>query len=90
MRCYSRDQYGRIVGTVQYGVGPWRRDLSTELLKRGLASVYRQGGAVYGGRTLEAWGKIEEAAQAKRLGMWSQGVDKAVLPSEFKAKQKKK
>jgi len=42
LRCYSRDQYGRIVCTVEYGVGPWRRDLSTELLKRGLASIYRQ------------------------------------------------
>ena len=48
VRCYSRDQYGRIVGAVEYGVWPWRRDLSTELLKRGLASVYRQAGAVYG------------------------------------------
>ena len=90
VRCYSRDQYGRIVGTVEYGVGPWKRDLSTELLKRGLASVYRQGGAVYGKRPLDAWSAIEEDAQAKRLGMWSGGVDKAVLPSEFKAKQKNK
>ena len=90
VRCYSRDQYGRIVGTVEYGVGPWRRDLSTELLKRGLASVYRQAGAVYGKRPLDAWSAIEEEAQARRRGIWSGGVDKAVLPSEFKAKQKNK
>ena len=29
-------------------------------------------------------------AQARRRGIWSGGVDKAVLPSEFKAKQKNK
>ena len=90
VRCYSRDQYGRIVGAVEYGVWPWRRDLSTELLKRGLASVYRQAGAVYGKRPLDAWNAIEEEAQARRRGIWSGGVDKAVLPSEFKAKQKNK
>jgi len=87
VRCYARDQYGRIVGTVRYG--PWRRDLSTQLLRRGLASVYRQAGAVYGERALEKWDALEAAAQKQRLGIWSQGVDKAVLPSEFKAKQKK-
>lgn len=45
---------------------------------------------MYGKRPLDAWNAIEEAAQAKRLGIWSGGVDKAVLPSEFKAKWKNK
>jgi micrococcal nuclease len=91
VRCYSRDQYGRIVGTLEYGgPGPWARDLSTQLLQNGLASVYRQAGAVYGGRSLDGWDKIEEKAQQKRLGIWSEGVEKAELSSDFKAKQKAK
>ena len=58
--------------------------------ENGLASVYRQAGAVYGGRSLDGWDKIEEKAQQKRLGIWSEGVEKAELSSDFKAKQKAK
>ena len=93
VRCYSRDQYGRIVGTVTYGprLVPFaRRDLSTQLLKRGLASVYRSAGAIYGERALDGWSRIEERAQRRLLGMWSGGVGKASLPSDFKAKQRGK
>ena len=32
---------------------------------------------MYGKRPLDAWNVIEEAAQDKRLGIWSGGVDKA-------------
>ena len=64
VRCYSRDQYGRVVGTVQFG---WRgQDLSEELLRRGLASVYRSAGAVYAGRGPEYWDALEATAQRKR------------------------
>ena len=88
VRCYARDQYGRIVGTVQYGIR--RRDLSTELLRKGLASVYRSAGAVYAQRPLGGWDAIEARAQRNRLGMWQRGVSAAMLPGEFKARQRKR
>ena len=88
VRCYARDQYGRIVGTVQYGIR--RRDLSTELLRKGLASVYRSAGAVYAQRPLSGWDAIEARAQRNRLGMWQRGVSAAMLPGEFKARQRKR
>ena len=43
-----------------------------------------------GRRSLDGWDKIEEKAQQKRLGIWSEGVEKAELSSDFKAKQKAK
>ena len=88
VRCYARDQYGRIVGTVQYGIR--RRDLSTELLRKGLASVYRSAGAVYAQRPLSGWDAIEARAQRNRLGMWQRGGSAAMLPGEFKARQRKR
>ena len=49
---FSRDQYGRIVAQVSYGLND---DVSSSLLRKGLASVYRGGGAVYGYHSKEWW-----------------------------------
>lgn len=81
----ARDQYGRLVASVEYG-SLWRRkSLSEELLKQGLACVYRQSGAEdgYDGKQ-EVYDKLEKKAMRSKKGMWSQGKD-LVLPSEYKA-----
>jgi micrococcal nuclease len=82
---YARDQYGRIVGAVTFG---WRRrDMSTVMVSRGLGAIYRGAGAQYGRRTLGWWESLERRAQERRMGMWSKGVAKVELPSEFKKRQ---
>ncbi|KDO30927.1 hypothetical protein SPRG_04830 [Saprolegnia parasitica CBS 223.65] len=70
----QKDQYARAVCLVEYGWGPFKKDASEELLKVGLANVYRQTGAVYGGKQA-TYDKLEAKAKAKKLKMWSQGDD---------------
>lgn len=94
VKLLSRDQYGRVVGLVKYkngglfGLFRKERDLSEELLKRGLAAVYRQGGARYDG-SIKRWEAFEEVAIKQKRGIWENGVEKAQLPSEFKKAAKK-
>lgn len=93
VKLLSKDQYGRVVGRVKYKENffflSWEKDLSEELLKKGLAVVYTQGGAQYDGNKLK-WLEFEKKAQAKRMGMWKHGAQKVVLPSEYKQKHKNK
>ncbi|GLE00951.1 hypothetical protein PINS_up009748 [Pythium insidiosum] len=81
-----KDQYARAVCMVHYGRWPFRRNASEEILKAGLANVYRQAGAVYGGR-LEVFERLEAEAQQKKRGIWSQGK-KLETASEYKARQR--
>lgn len=89
VKLLSRDQYGRVVGLVKYkdagffGLFKKERDISEELLRRGLAVVYRQGGGRYDG-SMSRWNDIEEIAKKHRKGMWKNGVGKVQLPSDFK------
>ena len=62
LQLLAKDKYGRVLGFVKYkdtrGIRfLWNRqnDMSEQLLKRGLAVVYRQGGAQYGDETIEKW-----------------------------------
>ncbi|OQS00371.1 hypothetical protein THRCLA_05975 [Thraustotheca clavata] len=80
----QKDQYARAVCLVEYGWGPFKKDASEELLKAGLANVYRQTGAVYGGKQ-SVYDKLEERAKNQKLKMWSQG-DKFETTSEYKAR----
>lgn len=85
----QRDRYGRLVCEVRHGpLG--RSDLSMSLLRRGLAVVYRGGDGTYGAGTLQRWERAEERAQRKRLGLWRDGVEGAVSPSEYKAAQRRR
>ena len=44
IKCLSRDQYGRLLARVTYTNNLFfKKDISEELLKQGLAVVYRQG-----------------------------------------------
>ena len=47
VRLLGTDRYGRVLGTVKYFNGFTKSDLGEELLKRGLAVVYRQGKQKY-------------------------------------------
>ncbi|KAG7386535.1 putative endonuclease lcl3 [Phytophthora pseudosyringae] len=81
-----KDQYARAVCMVQYGRWPFRRDASEEILKVGLGQVYRQAGAVYGGKQ-ELYEKLEEKARKKKKGIWSQGK-KMESSSDYKARMR--
>ncbi|KAG1691941.1 hypothetical protein DVH05_026101 [Phytophthora capsici] len=81
-----KDQYARAVCMVQYGRWPFRRDASEEILKVGLGQVYRQAGAVYGGKQ-EAYEKLEEKAREKKRGIWSQGK-KMESSKDYKARMR--
>jgi len=98
IRCLGRDQYGRLLGRVYYkdkaGGGVWslvfgdgQKDISQELLRRGLAVVYRSGGAKYDTGGIREWDKLESEARAKRVGIWSTN-QRVVLPSEYKKEKK--
>lgn len=89
IKVLARDQYGRLVASVRYGMWPFRRGLSQELLKAGMAVVYKQSGAEIGfdGKQ-EDYRWLEEQARRKKLGLWKQG-NKLVKPSEYKKDAKK-
>ncbi len=81
IKIYGKDQYNRVLGRISYDNG---KDLSTDLVKEGLAAVYRQGGAIYLPENLEYWNKLEQTAKDKRKGMWKDGEKNIMLPSEYK------
>ncbi|KAG5176170.1 hypothetical protein JKP88DRAFT_336459 [Tribonema minus] len=81
-----RDQYQRIVGSVQYSSGPLRsKDLTMEILRRGYGVVYTGGGAEHNGR-LSQMRALETQAKARRRGMWA--ADAVETPGAFKARQR--
>eukprot|EP00747_Dinoflagellata_sp_TGD_P089137 gnl/TRDRNA2_/TRDRNA2_164224_c0_seq1.p1 gnl/TRDRNA2_/TRDRNA2_164224_c0~~gnl/TRDRNA2_/TRDRNA2_164224_c0_seq1.p1 ORF type:complete len:233 (+),score=29.30 gnl/TRDRNA2_/TRDRNA2_164224_c0_seq1:311-1009(+) len=73
IKVLSRDQYYRVVGMVYTG-RLFKTNLSKELLKNGLAQVYRQGGAQYDGEQ-EEYEAIEARAKKAKKGIWSLGDD---------------
>lgn len=85
VKLLSRDQYGRVIGQVSYNEGFSRKDIAEELMKNGLAVVYRQKGGTYPNK-LEYWEALENYAKTKRVGLWMEKVIE--LPSEFKKKVK--
>jgi micrococcal nuclease len=89
VKLLSKDQYGRVIGRIKYkesymfGLLKSEKDISEELLKKGLAVVYRQGGAQYDGDR-DKWNALENTAVQKRKGIWMNGKEKADLPSDYK------
>ena len=91
------DQYNRVVGSVSYyppgtlwqtlALIAWPftswapRSLSLDMVRAGLAMVYENAGAEYGGLR-EKLVKAEALARRQRIGIWQQ--DKVVHPSEYK------
>eukprot|EP00930_Biecheleria_cincta_P009191 TRINITY_DN110885_c0_g1_i1.p1 TRINITY_DN110885_c0_g1~~TRINITY_DN110885_c0_g1_i1.p1 ORF type:complete len:314 (+),score=31.03 TRINITY_DN110885_c0_g1_i1:57-998(+) len=86
LKLLARDQYGRLVATVKFGIWPFKKNLSMELLEHGLACIYRQSGAEDGYDGMkDIYERLEKEAKKQKRGIWSLG-DKLVLPSEYKAK----
>ena len=90
----KRDQYGRLVSMVYYQpipFIPYYKNVSEEMIKLGLAVVYRAGGAEYG-HIEEKLIKLEGIAKRKRKGIW--GLDNFVHPQlhkeQFRAGKDKK
>jgi endonuclease YncB( thermonuclease family) len=84
VKLLGKDQYARIVGMATVGSWPFQKNLPLELLHAGHATIYRQGGAEYGGM-LEAFEGAEQAAKAQQAGMWAGGK-----PVESAAEYKKR
>jgi endonuclease YncB( thermonuclease family) len=85
----SKDRYGRAIGKVEtprkfilFG----RKDLSIELIRRGLATLYTGGGAEYS-NNLDILKSKQAEAQKEKRGIWSLGKD-MISPAEFKRKQR--
>eukprot|EP00980_Cylindrotheca_fusiformis_P008278 scaffold1736_cov127-Cylindrotheca_fusiformis.AAC.92 len=91
LKLLRRDQYGRAVAKVQTtrtfkSFPPFvRKDVSMELAKRGLATVYTGGGAEYDGNRA-VFEDMESKARRKGRGIWSDA--KFVSPAQFKRQQK--
>lgn len=90
IKLLRKDQYGRAIGKVEGGrriLPPFnRRDVSLELVQKGLATIYTGGGAEYDGNrdTLQ---DLEAKAKKRKAGVWSQG-QKMMSPADFKRQQK--
>ena len=81
----SRDRFDRVVANPKIRTWPakWiRRDVGLEQVRAGLATVFREGGAEYGGM-LPLLEKAEDEAKKAKRGMWARGK-KLETPAEYK------
>ncbi|PYH89253.1 nuclease domain protein [Aspergillus ellipticus CBS 707.79] len=92
---HRQDQYQRVVATVvmrralDFPIPFRRRDVSYEMLRRGLATVYEaKFGAEFGGAATEKkYRKAESRAKTKGTGLWKAFHDKKwESPREFKTR----
>lgn len=96
----EKDQYGRILASVYVAnfLGS-KIDVACELLKAGLAVIYRGKGAKYNGQkdaymAAEKLAKYEESVQSyafrdNRIGLWSLAEDQFCSPRDFKRRNRK-
>ena len=84
------DQYGRVVASVwvlrrkfPFYLWPVWWNVSLEMVRAGLATIYRDLGAEYGGilKDLEA---AEIKARRSKIGMWCQSQKDYLSPGDFK------
>jgi endonuclease YncB( thermonuclease family) len=71
---WRKDQYERVVATahVRRGIIPLKRDVSLEMLRSGMATVYEaKFGAEFGDRE-EAYREAESKAKNAGVGMWKE------------------
>ena len=88
VRLLKPDQYGRVVGTVLVRKLPFgfRKDVSLEMLKQGLACVYEaKGGAEFGGREPQ-YRDAEARAKMAKKGMWETSKRKFESPRDYKTR----
>ncbi|XBW34960.1 hypothetical protein QEN19_000524 [Hanseniaspora menglaensis] len=80
------DRYGRCVARVVYYDGFFKqeKDISLELLKVGLATIYESKSAVDFDGQEDLYRKVENDSKMKKKGMWR--LKKLESPAEFKKK----
>ncbi|KIX01696.1 uncharacterized protein Z518_09422 [Rhinocladiella mackenziei CBS 650.93] len=84
---YKMDQYSRVVGTVYVWKGLWRRDVSLQMLRAGLATVYEaKSGAEFGQGLEEKYRRAEWWAKTKKRGMWAGKSKDYESPREYKSR----
>lgn len=84
----AKDQYGRLVGTVSYRqFFVFKRNASHEILRQGLATIYRGGNAQYDGEK-ELLEDIEREAKRSRRGIWGLKKGEYESPAEYKRKHR--
>ncbi|GAA5803820.1 hypothetical protein HPULCUR_009305 [Helicostylum pulchrum] len=81
----SRDQYSRVIGMAYVRKPPFflKKNVSVEMVKAGLASIYVAKGAEYSG-LFDKLRKYEATAKSRKKGIWS--LKKYVSPGDHKAK----
>ena len=82
VKSYGTDRYGRILGVVFID----GKNLNLEMVKAGLAEVYR--GKPAKGLDLEPYWSAENEAKKSGIGMWSLG-DRYISPRKWRRMQKK-
>lgn len=82
---HKRDQYERVVATVRVRrFLLFRKDVSLEMLKRGLATTYEaKTGAEFGGCE-EQYKAAEAAAKSRKHGIWGTKPSLFESPREYK------
>ena len=89
IKLLRKDQYGRAVAKVEGSrrlLPPFnRKDVSLELVRNGLATIYEGGGAEYDGN-IEILKNYQRTAEKRKRGVWSQA--QMMSPAEFKRQQK--
>ncbi|KIX98858.1 uncharacterized protein Z520_05319 [Fonsecaea multimorphosa CBS 102226] len=84
---YKADQYSRVVGTVYVWRGLFRRDVSLQMLRAGLATVYEaKSGVEFGRAKEERYRRAEWWAKTRRKGMWAGKRKDYESPREYKTR----
>ncbi|OAP63645.1 hypothetical protein AYL99_02872 [Fonsecaea erecta] len=84
---YKADQYSRVVGTVYVWKGLVRRDVSLQMLRAGLATVYEaKSGVEFGRAKEERYRRAEWWAKTRRKGMWAGSRKDYESPREYKTR----
>ncbi|EXJ74057.1 uncharacterized protein A1O5_02351 [Cladophialophora psammophila CBS 110553] len=84
---YKADQYSRVVGTVYVWKGLVRRDVSLQMLRAGLATIYEaKSGVEFGRAREERYRRAEWWAKARRKGMWAGNRKDYESPREYKTR----
>ena len=82
VKSYGTGRYGRTLGVVFID----GKDMNLEMVKAGLAEVYR--GKAPGGLNIKPYWSAETEAKKAGIGMWSLG-DKYISPKQWRRMQKK-
>lgn len=84
---YKADQYSRVVGSAYVWKGLWRRDVSMQMLKAGLATIYEaKSGVEFGKGDEQRYRKAEWWAKTRGKGMWTGKNKDFESPRDYKTR----